>query len=64
MHQPPTHGAIPLADLQKLLAYFRQTPMPHDVSDPFVRALGAAVLLALDADTHRDMGTGTRQDGA
>lgn len=45
--QQPTHGAIALPDLQALLKYFRETAMPYDMSEPFVRALSNAQLITI-----------------
>ena len=46
----PTHGAVPIVDLSKLLSYFKTTPMPHDVSHPFIESLSNLPLVSLTAD--------------
>ena len=43
----PTHVALALDDLSVLIKYFRETPMRHDVSDPFLCVLKAAPFIAL-----------------
>lgn len=45
--QTPTHGAIPLPMLSSLLKHFKETPMAHDVSDPFVKCLSTLPLITL-----------------
>lgn len=43
----PTHGALRLDEITRLLKYFKETPMPHDVSNNFVFALSNVSLVTL-----------------
>jgi hypothetical protein len=45
----PTHGAIELPMLSALLKHFKETPMAHDISDPFVKSLSSVMLITLEA---------------
>ena len=48
MTKNPTHGAIPLPVLNQLMRYFQETPMAHNVSNPFLQALGQAQLITVE----------------
>ena len=43
----PTHGAVELGMLSALLKHFKETPMAHDISDPFVQYLSTLQLITL-----------------
>lgn len=45
----PTHAAVSIKTLGKLIKYFKETPMPHDVSNEFVQDLAGAQLVNLDS---------------
>jgi hypothetical protein len=43
----PTHGAVPIPLLSKIISYFKTTPMAYDVSSPFIELLTTVPIISL-----------------